>query len=102
MTNFRYSRHAQDLDIALVEELDAHVEAKQATDEASVTHDKDDTGLSRVARGGSVLDEVQSIIAAKQAKAPAAELAEYRVKKKLSALRTRDQDVVQDFLRTRS
>jgi beta-phosphoglucomutase-like phosphatase (HAD superfamily) len=96
MRDFRYDDTARTFDEALEADLLQLASEKAAKHEG--TEHEPESGIQRIAKGKTPLDEVRALIDASRQKSAAEEVAEHRVKEKLAELRDTPIKQVDEFL----
>lgn len=98
MRDFRYDDKARTFDEELEKDLLQLQSEKQAKSEGSeLTHDAE-SGIQRIARGKTPLDEVRALIDASKTKSAEDEVKEHRVRQKLAAIRDAESERVDSFI----
>lgn len=93
MPEFRYDNVARTFDEELEKEM------LQLSSEKAAKHQPEpESGIQRIAKGKTPLDEVKAIIDASRSKSAAQEVAEHRVRGKLAALRDGPREQVEQFI----
>jgi hypothetical protein len=93
MSDFRYNEKARQLDDA----LDADAAEYVAEKAAMKAKPEAESGIQRIAKGGTPLDEVRALIESGKQKA-AQDLREHAVKQKLAALKAQPYVDVDEFI----
>jgi hypothetical protein len=96
MREFRYDDTARTFDEELEKDLLQLQSEKAAKHEPG--HSEEESGIQRIAKGKTPLDEVRALIDASRQKSAAEEVAEHRVRRKLAELRDRPRQQVDEFL----